>query len=160
MNAEKVNTWLSLGANFGVVIGLFLLVVEIGQNTDMMRANASSEWVQRDYEIVAPFITSRELAEIWMKGGAELESLDAVDKQRLMFFERRAIILWHHLFQLRAQNLIEDAVWHEQTWVIRNIGRRQAIREAWRIFKDAYEASFQEFIDEQFEIADIAGAKG
>ena len=38
MNAEKVNTWLSLGANIGVVIGLMLLIIEIGQNTDMMRA--------------------------------------------------------------------------------------------------------------------------
>jgi len=38
MNAEKVNRWLTLGANIGVVIGLLLLIVEIGQNTEMMRA--------------------------------------------------------------------------------------------------------------------------
>ena len=38
MNVEKLNAWLSLGANVGVVIGLMLLVVEIGQNTEMMRA--------------------------------------------------------------------------------------------------------------------------
>ncbi len=38
MTSEKVNKWLSLGANFGVVIGLVLLIVEIGQNTEMMRA--------------------------------------------------------------------------------------------------------------------------
>ncbi len=38
MNAEKINTWLSLSANIGVVIGLGLLVFEISQNTDMMQA--------------------------------------------------------------------------------------------------------------------------
>ena len=38
MNADNVNKWLTLGANIGVVIGLVLLVVEIGQNTEMMRA--------------------------------------------------------------------------------------------------------------------------
>ncbi len=38
MNEEKLNAWLSLGANVGVVIGLMLLIVEIGQNTEMMRA--------------------------------------------------------------------------------------------------------------------------
>ena len=38
MTSEKVNKWLSLGANFGVVIGLVLLIFEIGQNTEMMRA--------------------------------------------------------------------------------------------------------------------------
>ncbi len=38
MNAEKLNAWLSLGANIVVVIGLILLIIEIGQNTEMMRA--------------------------------------------------------------------------------------------------------------------------
>ncbi len=38
MSAEKVNRWLSLGANIGVVIGLVLLIIEIGQNTEMMQA--------------------------------------------------------------------------------------------------------------------------
>ncbi len=38
MNSEKLNSWLSLGANLGVVIGLVLLIVEIGQNTEMMQA--------------------------------------------------------------------------------------------------------------------------
>ncbi len=38
MNANNVNKWLTLSANIGVVIGLVLLVVEIGQNTEMMRA--------------------------------------------------------------------------------------------------------------------------
>ena len=38
MNADKLNTWLTLGANVGVVIGLILLIIEINQNTEMMRA--------------------------------------------------------------------------------------------------------------------------
>ncbi len=38
MNTDQLNRWLTLGANIGVVIGLVLLIFEIGQNTDMMRA--------------------------------------------------------------------------------------------------------------------------
>jgi hypothetical protein len=38
MNSEKLNNWLTLCANVGVVIGLILLIVEIRQNTEMMRA--------------------------------------------------------------------------------------------------------------------------
>ena len=33
MNADRVNRWLTLGANVGVVIGLFLLLIEIDQTT-------------------------------------------------------------------------------------------------------------------------------
>ena len=38
MNAKKINTWLSLSANIGVVIGLGLLGFEISQNTEMIQA--------------------------------------------------------------------------------------------------------------------------
>lgn len=38
MTAEKLNRWLTLGANLGVVVGLGLLIVEIRQNTLLMEA--------------------------------------------------------------------------------------------------------------------------
>jgi hypothetical protein len=38
MTAEKLNRWLTLGANLGVVVGLVLLIIEIRQNTAMMEA--------------------------------------------------------------------------------------------------------------------------
>ncbi len=65
MNADKVNTWLSLGANIGVVIGLMLLIVEIGQNTEMMRAQINQsrtdtalyqQYSMSDTDYVAPII--------------------------------------------------------------------------------------------------------
>ena len=37
MNAKRLNTWLSLTANVGVILGLIFLAVELGQNSDLMR---------------------------------------------------------------------------------------------------------------------------
>ena len=37
MNSETVSRWLGVGANFGVLLGLFLLWTEIGQNKQMTR---------------------------------------------------------------------------------------------------------------------------
>lgn len=65
----------------------------------MMRVAASSEGVERDSEIVAPLLQSQELAEVWLKGQTEFSSLAPTDQARLMLFERRAIVLWHHRFQ-------------------------------------------------------------
>lgn len=65
MIAEKVNTWLSLGANIGVVIGLILLIFEISQNTDMMRAQINQsrtdtalfqQYSMSDTDYIAPII--------------------------------------------------------------------------------------------------------
>ena len=72
----------------------------------------------------------------------------------MLFFERKAIGLWYHDFQLHQRNLLPDADWQEHTWVIQNIGRRQSVRAAWQAFRGAYEPAFQEFIDSQFAVAD------
>ncbi len=137
-----------------IVASMIYVARQLRQTNTMMRNNAASERLERDYEIVAPLIASGELAEIWLKGENEFESLRPADQQRLLFFERRAIMLWHHQYQLRHQGLMPDANWHETLWIIQMIGRRQACRKAWEIFRDGFELGFQEFIDEHFSIAD------
>lgn len=42
MNIEKLQGWLTLGANVGVLIGLGLLIYEIRQNTELMSAEIHS----------------------------------------------------------------------------------------------------------------------
>lgn len=39
MDAEKVNRWLTLGANLGVLVGIVLILTELNQNSELMRAN-------------------------------------------------------------------------------------------------------------------------
>ena len=43
MDANKLNGWLSLAGNVAVLFGLIILVVEIRQNSDLMRAQISME---------------------------------------------------------------------------------------------------------------------
>jgi hypothetical protein len=139
-----------------VIASLVYVAQQLRQNTNMMRANAASEWLQRNFDIAASVIDNQEFAEIWVKGGLEFESLDRVEKQRMLLFERRAFGLWHELYSLHKQNLLPDSTWHEYAWVIRNLGNRQSKREAWKVFKDAYEKPFQEFVESQFAVADSA----
>ena len=150
-------------ANIAEIIGVILVIAsliyvaqQLQQNTAMMRVGASNERVKRDFDIVANLLDSRDLAEVWVKGGTQFDALDEVDQQRAIFFEYRAIVLWHHVFELRQQRLTSDADWHWNEWIIQNIGRRQAVREAWQVFKNSYEKPFQEYIDRQFAIADGA----
>ena len=158
MNWEAIGAVGEIVGAAAVVVTLVYLARQIGQHTAMTRVAASSERVERDYEIASSIIESREVAEIWAKGDLEFDSLDDIDRLRLMFFERRAIVLWHHLFRMREQNLLTDSDWHEHRWIMQNFGRRRAVREAWRMFRDAYERPFQDFLDGQFSIADSAEA--
>ena len=47
MEPDKVNRWLTLGANIGVLIGIILLVVELSQNRDMIRAQTRNDISQQ-----------------------------------------------------------------------------------------------------------------
>ena len=52
---DKMNRWLTLTANIGVVIGLLLLLVELRQNTEMMQAQITqsrSESAQSENQAV------------------------------------------------------------------------------------------------------------
>ena len=42
MDTDKMNRWLTLGANVGVLIGLILLLFEIRQNSDLMRSQIAT----------------------------------------------------------------------------------------------------------------------
>ncbi len=97
------------------------------------------------------FLGNRELAECWAKGSSDFDSLDDVDKQRLICLEGAAINSWHQLFHLRQHGLLSDERWNYQLWVVRHIGQRQAMREAWKQFEDAYDEPFREFMDEHLK---------
>jgi hypothetical protein len=147
-------------ASVAVVASLIYVARQLNQTNTMMRVAAVSERLEKDYELVLPMIESREVAEIWVKGANEFAELDSVDQQRMLFFERRAVMLWHHFFHLRTQGLVSDVNWNEQVWILRNIGRRQALRETWKIFRGNFDTRFVEFVDEQFSLADAERRTG
>lgn len=154
MSIEQVAAFAEILASIGVIISLIYISRQLKQNTDMMQVSASSERVDRDYSIVDPLLNNKDVAEIWVKGGSNFDDLDEADQTRVLFFERRALILWHHLYNLRKKNLITEADWEVQAWVISNIGKRQAVRRAWEMFKGGFNQEFQTYVENQFEIAD------
>jgi len=154
MTLEQLAYLAEIIAAIAVIASLVYIAKQLGQTNSMMRVSAANERVEREYDLLNSIIDNRETAEYWCKGGSSFDSLDEVDQQRLIFFERRAIVLWHHLFSLRQQGLYSDEDWYWNEWIIQNIGRRQSVREAWRQFRDSYKKPFQEYIDGQFAIAD------
>ncbi len=156
---ETPINWEAIGA-IGEILGATAVVVsllyvgrQLAQNTKMMRVAAAHDILKIDHTIVLPIIDSEEFAEIWLKGDHRLNELNEANLQRLLIFERRAFTLWHHNFQLRHQKLISHDTWYYQNQMIQFLGLREAVRVSWSIFKDTYETSFREYVDEQFRIA-------
>ena len=67
MNTDRLNRWLALGANVGVLIGLILLVYEVRQNSELMQAQISMERTNTNMQILADFANGGDLIPIDVK---------------------------------------------------------------------------------------------
>ena len=138
-------------AAIAVIASLIYVAQQLHQNTDMMRVGNAQHFVDFNISLVSPLVMNRELADLWIKGDSDFENLDPIDQQRIVMFEWQAIAGWHNFFNLRQQRLVSDEQWHEVIWIFENIGRRQAVRQAWQSFKGGYDKPFQEFMAQYLE---------
>jgi hypothetical protein len=107
--------------------------------------------VELNNRLNTPFAMDREFAELWFKAGSDFQSLDAVDQQRLIFWEWQAIAAWSNYFDLRQSGLISDAQWSQLVWQFDALGQRQSVREAWKAIKRGYVPEFQHFMGQYLD---------
>jgi hypothetical protein len=69
---------LALGANVGVLIGLILLVYEVRQNSELMRAQISMERANSNMQILADFSNGGELIPIDVKLREQVEGFPTI----------------------------------------------------------------------------------
>ena len=79
MDTGRLNRWLTLGTNIGVLIGIILLVVELDQNRDMMRAQTRNELFLGSLGLLSLTAENKELADIIVRAnqGKELTPTEA-----------------------------------------------------------------------------------
>ncbi len=148
MIADKVNTWLSLGANIGVVIGLMLLIVEIGQNTEMMRAQINQsrtdtalyqQYSMSDTDYVAPIIAK-------IKRGEQLsdEELIRYDARMRAFNRNQDNNLWQY-----NQGYLGDNIPRSVRGGVRSVigGTKHGI-ETWDKQNYSYTDEYAAFVEE------------
>jgi hypothetical protein len=71
MDSDKINRWLKLLANFGVVLGLALLVYELRQSQNLVETEAAIGRLNEMQEAQSELALSDSLAEIQIKARAE-----------------------------------------------------------------------------------------
>ena len=130
-----------------VIASLIYVAQQLRHNTEVTLTESANSFVQLTLRMGGDIVSSREVAEYWVKAADDFEGLDEVDKTRAIMFEYRAIQAWSHFFRLREKGLMPDAQWTEIVWFIENLGaHRQSVREAWKVFKGGYPEAFQNFL--------------
>jgi hypothetical protein len=132
-----------------IVATLIYLAMQIRQNSELIKVNAAAINLQMGNSMVTTITSDRVNAEYWLKGESEFNSLDAVDRARLMFHVSLGVTNWNNVFELRQKNLISNETWRRIVWQIRSVGNRQSVHAAWQWRKDAYDPKFQDFMNKK-----------
>ena len=160
MSFELISLIIEFLSAIAVIVTLIYLARQIGQNTEMMKTNASNERVQRDFDLASTVIEDKDFSKIWLQSHNDFDNLDEADKNRMIFFERRAIIHWDNMYQARMKGLLPDSNWNELKWLMQNMGTHQGLRSSWNIFKDSFDRDFQIFLENQFTKSEEKITKG
>jgi hypothetical protein len=105
---DRLNRWLTLGANIGVLLGLIMLIVEVRQNAALSRATMEQQKndVLADIEF---YIAKPEISEIWIKSIRHPEDLTEPELRTMDGILVALMLQWDHRFQMEAAGLASRA---------------------------------------------------
>jgi len=91
MNTDNLSKWLTLAANFGVLIGIFVLIFELRQNQAMLEQEQEMNLltariadIQQHQEFRWMLVQDTELLQLWMDGVDGKELTDVQDMRFLL----------------------------------------------------------------------------
>jgi hypothetical protein len=151
MSLEQAAYLAEIFGVFGLIASLIYVGRQVQQATLQMKVEASMERVGIFSGVYFRLAEDRALAELWRKGDREFSGLDATDQFRILSFETAGLALWSHFFHLHELGLLSERVWREQHRDFETVGRREAMREAWKLNKDRFSESFQKFLAKYVE---------
>ena len=104
---EKLNKWLTLGANLGVIAGLIFLAFQIRQNTSQMRADASFSINQTLHDLNSAIYQNNSFADLYNRGCKSYLALNEVEQLRFRSYAFDMLNLYIFAHQLEDQDLTD-----------------------------------------------------
>lgn len=150
---NKLNKWLTLLTNIGVLVGIFLLVVELRQNQEVLELDQKVTMldsahidVSRFADWRAKFINDPETAKLFVDGTSGTE-LDEVSKFRFSLLCND--LFWAAALMYERSVLLDRTVYKDATvsWMRQTI-QQTGVSTCWEEMKDVYTLwGYGEFVD-------------
>ena len=110
MDFEKLNKWLQVSANIGIVLGLVLVGIQLRQNSDLARIQLLYEESNRAIDLETA-VVGEQSAAVWAK------SIEAPEDLTLAEIRIMEALLWSFVEQLRGTfRLAEQGLLSDEDW--------------------------------------------
>jgi hypothetical protein len=128
VDSEKVNRWLTLGANLGVLVGIVLILIELNQNASMIRGQTRNDVSVELIDLMSQVATNPQLAGLVNK----VNQGDVLTPEELIQFQHREIAMiryFENVYYQYRQGLYDESEFSTQ-------------REAWARYMNPARVSF------------------
>ena len=157
MKSERIGLWLSLLANFGVLVGLGLLVVELRHNTLATQAvlyQDSMSFARQHAELLVGD-ENQELASIVFRGEQDPDSLSSEEFEKFVLFTAWRMSTWETTYLNYDEGLLGKRMWESlDAWYSGLLQRGPGYRNWWELTRHGYDTSFQDHVDRAFDRLD------
>ncbi len=156
MDTDKLNRWLTLAANTGVLIGIILLVVELDQNREIIRAQTRNEISQGELELLGQIAGNPPLAEMLVR--ANQGHALSPDEELMVFVHSESVFrLWQNVhYQGRLGMYDEEEFEKHLATMERVLGRSPYLVEYWCADEEVYPEEFAREINSLIPAGDCS----
>ena len=154
MHSDRIGTWLTILANFGVVFGLILLVLEIRHSTMATEAILYQENINYGRDQIELLISdeNKELAELVFRAEADPDSLTPIEFEKFTLFTAWRMAVWETMFMNYEEGLADKRHWSNMdAWYASILARGPGYRRWWDAVRHGYDPAFQEPVDLAFQ---------
>ena len=116
---DKLNRWLTLAANVGVLIGIIILIVELRQNSQIMRAQTRAQLSEGIVNILNENNADLVFNDILIRG-AKAEELSEVEQFTFNRHRNAMLAYWDNVFYQHKIGLYDVEEYSVQLSIIRN----------------------------------------
>lgn len=125
---DRVNKWLTLLANLGVVVGLVFVALEVRTNTATNRIaiyqSSSKNWMQINSQLAR----DREFVELLVKADSSDARLNAVEAKRFEGWVRQHLTHAAQMLRLHDAGLLDEVELRAELRNIRELARKPHFR--------------------------------
>ena len=137
MKAKKINTWVGLIANAGVVGGLVFVGYEVQQNTTQMRAEAAYSINEALSIHNSAIYNDAVFADIAVRGDKDFSSLNPVEQRQYFAFQYDRINLAIYVLDLEDDGISEIHFPYVDR-LIQDFHRRPGLQEFLKLVEDEW----------------------
>ena len=145
MDSDRLNKWLTLAANIGVIAGIVFLALELRQNNELLDSQARANLVS-GRAIYQAYIAGNSggIADIIVK--SRDSELTDTERFRLNVHWDLVLTNWASMYQEVSSGPLHETDLPIGSWV--RAYSNPGLRDTWKFRKDEYPADFVQFFDE------------